>query len=532
MSGKAPMKSARSAKPAGQSSLTLWRGLIFRLAAVMIGLARFLLAEATFAILDWGRPDYEQDPFVGFSAVHPLFVPSGDGTRYEIPPSRRTFFRRESFAAKKGTHEFRIFCLGGSTVQGRPFAIETSFTTWLEINLQAADPKRDWKVVNCGGVSHASYRLVPILKEVLGYRPDLIILYTGHNEFLEDRTYGHIKHLPPIVGRPCELVSRTRTYTLLRRGYLGLRGWSDGAAVKKRPVLGAETDAMLEYRGGLERYHRDEKWRRDVIEHFRYNLRRMVLLARDAASFHGRGPLLLVNPVCKLRDCAPFKTQHRDGLTPEELKQWESLVSRAGDCLPKVGERRKAGDVTGAQRFLLQAVEFLGQALVIDGQHAGIHYMLAKCYDELAVTEQARRSYIAAKELDICPLRILEPMNEAVLEVARQTGTPVVDVRKIFERLSDDGIPGGYLLIDHVHPSIAGHRVIAEALTDELIGQGVVDPIPGWEDTRDRNAQQHHASLGDLYFAQGQERLETLRCWTQGKAEGERPKSGINDAAR
>ena len=240
MSGKAPMKSARSAKPARR-----WRGLLFRLSAVAIGLAPFLLAEATFAILDWGRPDYEQDPFVGFSAVYPLFVLNEDGTRYEIPPSRRTFFRRESFAAKKGDNEFRIFCLGGSTVQGRPFAIETSFTTWLEINLQAADPKRDWEVVNCGGVSYASYRLVPILKEVLGHQPDLIILYTGHNEFLEDRTYRHIKQVPSIVRRPCELVSRTRTYTLLHRGYLGLRGRSDADAAKKRPVLGHHRELPL-----------------------------------------------------------------------------------------------------------------------------------------------------------------------------------------------------------------------------------------------------------------------------------------------
>lgn len=204
------MKPSCGPKPTGRRQRL--RGLVFRLAAVMIGLVPLVLAEGVFAVLDWGRPDFEEDPFVGFSAVHPLFVPSEDETRYEIPPSRRTFFRRDWFAAKKSADEFRIFCLGGSTVQGRPFAIETSFTTWLEINLQAADPRRRWQVVNCGGVSYASYRLVPILEEILNYRPDLIILYTGHNEFLEDRTYWHVKYLPKIVARPCELASQTRTF--------------------------------------------------------------------------------------------------------------------------------------------------------------------------------------------------------------------------------------------------------------------------------------------------------------------------------
>ena len=259
------MSMPRSRKPRVRSRRL--RGLVFRLAAVLIGLTPFVLAEAVLAILDVGRPTYQDDPFVGFSKVHPLFVPNEDGTRYEIAPSRQKFFRPESFAAQKGTNEFRIFCLGGSTVQGRPFAVETSLSTWLELSLQAADPDREWEVVNCGGVSYASYRLVPILEEVLGYQPDLVILYTGHNEFLEDRTYSHIKYLPGMVARPCQLVCRTRTYTLLHEGHLRLGGRPVQATAEGRPILGPETDAMLEYQGGLEQYHRDEKWRRDVIEH-------------------------------------------------------------------------------------------------------------------------------------------------------------------------------------------------------------------------------------------------------------------------
>ena len=237
-------------------------------------------------------------------------------------PLRWFGFRPDGFARENGPKEFRIFCLGGSTVQGSPFAIETAFSTWLELSLQAAEPKRQWDVVNCGGVSYASYRLVPILEEVLGYEPDLIILYTGHNEFLEDR-----------------------------------------------PELESEVDAMLEYRGGLEQYH-----------------------------------------------------HHRDGLTPEELKRWKALVAEAAEY---------------QSTSMYQATIVLEEALKIDDQHAGLHYLAAKCYDALGRSDQARRSYLNAKELDICPL---------------------VDVRKLYEDLSDSGIPGGYLLLDHVRPSIPGHQ--------------------------------------------------------------------------
>ena len=515
------MESADGPKRRGRSR---WlRGLVFRLAAVTIGLVPFVAAEAVFALLDWGSPTYREDPFVGFLAVHPLFVLNQEGTRYEVAPSRLAYFRPDSFARRKGPNEFRIFCLGGSTVQGRPFAIETSFTTWLELGLEAADPGRRWEVVNCGGVSYASYRLVPILEEVLGYEPDLVILYTGHNEFLEDRTYAHVKYMPQVVARPYELVLQTRTYTLLREGYVRLRaGWEE--VPDNRPMLESEVDAMLDYRGGLEQYHRDEKWRRDVIEHFRSNLQRMVQTARRAGV-----PLILVNPVSNLRDCRPFKTQHRDGLTPEELKRWEALVSEAA-------EHRSTN--------VYQAALILQEAMEIDDQHAGLHYMLAECYDALGMTDEAATAYLEAKELDICPLRILEPMNRAVVEIAGQSGTPLVDVlelyekldvarqkgipladvrkayRELYDQLGDSGIPGGYLLLDHVHPSIPGHQLIADVLADEMVRQGFVHPVPDWTANRDRRYREHLASLDDFYFSKGLERLERVTRWTQGKAHG------------
>jgi tetratricopeptide (TPR) repeat protein len=470
----------------------------YRLAALSLGLLPFVLAEALLALFGWGPPDDHDDPFVGFSSTRSLFVLNEDSGRYEIPPARQKLFRPESFNAEKGPDEVRIFCLGGSTVQGRPFAVETSFTTWLELGLQAADPRRQWDVVNCGGVSYASYRLAPILEEVLGYEPDLIIVYTGHNEFLEERTYGHIKHAPAAVKRLQELASRLRTCRLLREGYLRLKGEPRRAPEADRPVLGHEVAAMLDYRGGLEKYGRDEKWRRDVIDHFDYNLRRMASMARGAGV-----PLLLVNPVCNVRDCPPFKSQHRDGLTSAEKARWKSLWTRARGLY--------RSDLRGA-------IEHLQEALAIDDQHAGLHYELAKCWDAVGETAEARAAYIRAKELDVCPLRILEPMSEALLRIAKQTATPLVDARRLAEQRGRQDAAGGYLLVDHVHPSIRGHQIIADAIAEELVRLGFVKPAPGWKDRRDRKCREHFASLDDLYFVEGQRRLESLRGWAQGRA--------------
>src|SRR5215471_11729212 len=150
--------------PAGKAGglhRPLWKGLLFRVVAVGLGLLPLLACELTLRALGIGKPTNFNDPFVGFSDVHPLFVLNEETGRYEIPKSRQTHFQPESFAAKKKADEFRIFVLGGSTVQGRPWSIESSFTTWLELHLNAADPSRHYEVVNCGGVSYATYRLIP-----------------------------------------------------------------------------------------------------------------------------------------------------------------------------------------------------------------------------------------------------------------------------------------------------------------------------------------------------------------------------------
>ncbi len=198
---------------ASLSQRRLWG---FRIAAVLLGLAPFLLLELVCSIGGWGRETSFDDPYAGFSEIHPLFVRDQSGTRFEIAPGRLKYFAQDSFPAEKSSDTFRIFCLGGSTVQGRPYSISTAFSSWLRLSLTAADETQNWEVVNCGGISYASYRLVPILKECLTHQPDLIVICTGHNEFLEERTYKQIKHASPTWTYTHNLLSRLRSIALLR----------------------------------------------------------------------------------------------------------------------------------------------------------------------------------------------------------------------------------------------------------------------------------------------------------------------------
>ena len=223
--------------------------VLFRAAAVLLGLLPLIVCELALRGLGLGKHQDTNDPFIGFSNIHPLFDLNEETGRYEIPKSRQTHFQPESFPSKKAANEFRIFVLGGSTVQGRPWSIESSFTTWLELHLNAADASRHYDVVNCGGVSYATYRLIPILQEVLHYQPDLVIFCEGHNEFLEDRSYAPINARPAAVSWAIRQASRLHTYNLLRQGVIGARASAERSEQEPRIVLGPEVDARLDWKG-------------------------------------------------------------------------------------------------------------------------------------------------------------------------------------------------------------------------------------------------------------------------------------------
>lgn len=491
-----------------QDSRTRRRRWWFRCAAILFGLSLFAIVELVCLVFDWGRPAEYPDPYVGFHEIHPLFIPDATGTRYTIAPARQGFFAPDSFPIEKQENTFRVFCLGGSTVQGRPYSRPTAFGTWMQLSLNAGDPRRNWEVVNCGGISYASYRLIPILRECLTYRPDLIVLCTGHNEFLEERTYHHVKHAPKYVSIPARVLARSRTFTLLRSAVLKATGRDSVPTSENRPTLNAKVDALLDYNGGIKAYHRDDAWRAGVVEHFEYNVRKMVRMANQAGV-----PIVIVLPPSNLRDCPPFKSEHVDGLPAGKLAEWESLVSLAR---------------SNYRSDLRKSVDLFEQALAIDDRYAKTYYELGQCCDllwqrtaEATWKQRAVQAYLRAREEDICPLRMIAPLESALRTVAAETGTPLIDAHRLLEAETRDGILGNGLLVDHVHPSpIRGHQLLCAALTTELERQGFFRPAADWRTKRDAAFRRHQQSLNNLYFAHGQRTLKALRAWAAGRADG------------
>lgn len=463
----------------------------FRLAALCTGLLPFLLLEGVLALAGWGEPDLSEDPFVGFSEIRPLFELNAQGDRYAVSPSRRRFFAFDDFPASKPQRGYRIFCLGGSTVQGSPYSIPTSFTTWLELALRAADPGKDWDVVNCGGVSYASYRLVPILQECLTYQPDLFIICTGHNEFLEDRTYRSIRRIPAWLERPWYWLTQRRLVNVAQQ-FCTRR--------PPRTTLKSDADAVLDYRNGLAAFHRDPEWAESVAQHYESNLFRMVRTAKRAGV-----PVILIRPPSNLKDCSPFKSKHRGEMNSAEIDQFHELLEEA--------RRACAGD-------LISGEEIFARALEVDPLHALTWFELGQCQLVHGNPAAARRSFVQARDLDVCPLRMTSPLEAALDRVASVEQVPLLNAHALLEAQSQHGILGGYWLVDHVHPSFAGHQQIALALLDQMASLEIVQPQVGWNEPCRQAFARHFDALPRTYFHEGQRKLKMQQLWTQGEAAG------------
>jgi tetratricopeptide (TPR) repeat protein len=457
-------------QPIARAKPPVWKQLLFTLITVV---ALFAAVEIVLVVVGVRPVLYDEDPYVGFSSYIPLFVeqtgPDGK-TIMATAKNKLTFFNRQQFAANKPSGTYRIFCAGGSTTFGRPYDDVTSFCVWLRAMLPKADPSRKWELINVGGVSYASYRVAVLMEELVRYEPDLFIIYSGHNEFLERRTYGRIVNMPSAVRGLGAIMSRTRTYTVVKRAVDALGGPSSGTA-DERAYLPGEVETILENSLGPEEYHRDAELQRQVLNHYRYNLVRMVDIARSVGA-----KVVLVTPASNLRHCSPFKSEHRDELSDAKRKHWQSLFDHASETY-----------AAGQWDEALKAVD---EAITIDDRYAHAHYLRACVLWELERYDQGRTAFARAMDEDVCPLRALRPMLDIIIEVANERDVPVVDFAALVELESEHATPGENLFLDHVHPTIEGNRRLALALLEAMNKQGIVHFTSGWGDARIRQVTQ------------------------------------------
>jgi hypothetical protein len=500
------MSSAAAEKMLVQASVNARRPRLFRVAAVLLGFSVIALTELICCVAGWGPDEVGDDPFVGFSSVRPLFEPSADGQSYHTSPGRRGFFKEDSFAIRKPPGEFRVFVFGGSTVQGNPFSIETSFPAYLQIALQQADHRHRWKVVNCGGVSYASYRLLPIMQECLNYEPDLFIFCEGHNEFLEDISYADLR-TSTVMPHVYSALSELRSFRLLNQAFRRLSdsAWrwpsSSVAANAAKPILAAEVDTLLDHDGGLDAYHRDDERAGVVVQHFQTNLLRMTGVCR----LNGI-PLLMILPPSNLSDCPPFKSEFSSTRTPTDTAHIQAQLRESSAIV---------------RTDLSRAIDLLRDVTSLEPRFAFGWYELGQLQLSAGRIAEAEASLRRARDEDVCPLRMTTALEAAMQHVVSRYHVPFINAHQLLAERCPNGIVGENVLVDHVHPSFRGHEDIALAIAEWMMTQGLArEERIGWKESAREECRRQLQSLDDLYFLRGRRALDNLRLWAAGRSGG------------
>lgn len=438
--------------------MRITRKFVFALIPVAI---LWLVIEAGLRLAGVSSVLENEDPFVGFEATLPLFIrgqdPHGQPTFFTAPNKRR-FFNAQHFAGQKAPDSRRVFCLGGSTTYGRPYGDATSFCGWLRATLPVIEPALSWEVVNAGGISYASYRVAAVVDEIAMYQPDLLVVYTGHNEFLEERTYRGMRDTPGWRRWLDRRLRGLRSYALLEAA-LG-RG-ARRTTTANRDTLAAEVKTRLDSSIGLDAYTRDDELAANVAEHFRLNLERIVHRGRRSGA-----EVMLIVPADNLSDSAPFKSELSSDLAEDKVAEFHATLE-AGRAALRRGALRSARDrleraVALAPRHALARYE-LGRVLLAEGAH-----------------EAASRQFTAARDEDVCPLRARSEFVAAIRDVASRLNVPTVDFPKLIARQGgpDRSPRGADWFLDHVHPTIEGHRVLAREIIAELYRAGWLSGDP------------------------------------------------------
>ena len=426
--------------------------ILLNILALAVGTALVLLLELllfTFGV----QPLSDADPFIGFRGSQPLFIKAAEQEAYyALNPAKSKYFNPVSFYQPKPEGTFRIVSFGGSTTYGRPYIDQTSFPRWLTGILNNSSGSVIYENLNLGGISYASYRVERLAREMARYSPDLYVVYTGHNEFLEARTFEKIIDEPGWSRNIRGALYRSRIYSLVSLGVSKLSGNREDG------MLGT-VNARLEEIGGYDLYQRDEKFKADAITQYKNSLEKLLRFARNEGI-----PVVLCTLPSNLAGISPFKSEHRTGMTLEEITAWEDLFNNA-----EVAFRRENFD---------EALALAQNADHLDTQYAYLHYLRGHTLLQLGRAEEARHELIRAKEEDIVPLRALEVFNNIVRELAIDYDLPLADVEEAFRKAAPEGIPGGELFTDHVHPTIKGQQLVAWTILEALEGKDILPVNP------------------------------------------------------
>lgn len=148
----------------------------------MIPFLIILLLEVALRLFNYGN-DYST--FVEIEEISPgqYFLNPDLTKKYFTGTAAIPSVIPDPFDKNKSQNTIRIFVFGGSTTAGYPYSANVSFPRQIKRKLELMYPNYKIEVINLGVSAVNTYFIYDILPDVLEHEPDLLIFYTGHNEY-------------------------------------------------------------------------------------------------------------------------------------------------------------------------------------------------------------------------------------------------------------------------------------------------------------------------------------------------------------
>ena len=434
--------SAAPANPAPtRPALSRQRIRLFRVIALALPFLLLGIVEAAFRLVP--SLDGERDPYINISPVSVFSRTVTNGIEYyNITHSNILGGEEVHILVHKPANTFRVFCLGSSACAGWPHARTETWSAYLQQALQTAYPGKNIEIINAAGHGFAAYRTRRVLDEAMELQPDLLFVWEGNNEFLEDRNYA-----PPAAGLVA-LACRLRTVQWLRT-FFTPRTKMSGTELKdlsKFFYTKAHAQA-LKLRADPVQYSQ-------VNAHFRDSFEEMVAQAQSH-----RVPLILCTVPVNLRDWLPNVSTNR--LTGAQFDQWQKFYY--------AGRR---GLLTSN---LTAGIEAMHQAIALEPEYAESYFWLGRLLEAAGQKDAAWGAFSQARDLDFNPFRATSGFNDIIKSIAQANqnkGVYLLDLDHIFANTTTNAAPGFDMFLDYVHPTKPANFVVARSAYQMILENG------------------------------------------------------------
>ena len=353
--------------------------------------------------------------------------------RYFAKPEQAPGVQIETgfFLKEKPANGLRIVVQGGSTAAGFPYGLGASPAGMLERRLKRSFPHRQVEVINTAMSAVNSYTLLDFVDEIIAIDPDLVVVYAGHNEYLGLFGVGSSLSVAasPRVSRAHLALNRLRLYRVL--GHLLARTQDEAPADRD-----SARSLMARVAGKRSIAYESRDYRRG-IEQYKHNV------AELARRYRGAGVPVFIG----------------------------TLVANESDQPPFVSAPPLSRDLGGTEASDL---ERLREVVRTSPDSAAAWFALGRALESAGKLTEARFAYLQAKDRDQLRFRAPEVFNEVLKEITTDSNSRLVDVQRALASASPTRIVGASLMLEHLHPTLDGYFLMADAFYDAIVDSGLV----------------------------------------------------------